>query len=73
MRIFPIALIVIGVLGVARYMGFIPAGMFPLIGPLLLIALGVALIVRGPRRCRGGHDHRAGPPGQVAQGRSGTE
>jgi hypothetical protein len=52
-RIFPIALIVIGSLGVAKYLGLIPAGMFHLIGPLLLIALGVALLFRRPRHCRG--------------------
>ena len=51
-RIFPIALIVIGSLGVARYLGLIPVGMFPLVGPILLIALGVALLFRRPRRCR---------------------
>ncbi len=51
MKIFPIALIVIGALGVARYLGLIPVGMFHLIGPVLLIALGVALFFRGPRRC----------------------
>jgi predicted exporter len=51
MRIFPIALIVIGSLGVAKYLGLIPVGMFHLIGPLLLIALGVALFFRRPRRC----------------------
>lgn len=53
MRIFPIALIVIGALGVAKYFGLIPIGMFHLVGPLLLIALGAALFLRGPRRCRG--------------------
>lgn len=53
MRLFPIALIVIGSLGLARHLGLIPIGMFHLIGPLLLIALGVALLVRRPRRCRG--------------------
>jgi predicted exporter len=53
MRIFPIALIVIGTLGVAKYFGLIPIGMFHLIGPLLLIALGVALFFRRSRRCRG--------------------
>jgi hypothetical protein len=53
MRIFPIALIVIGSLGVAKYLGLIPVGMLHLIGPLLLIALGVALFFRSPRRCRG--------------------
>jgi uncharacterized membrane protein len=52
-RIFPIALIVIGTLGVAKYLGLIPIGMFHLVGPLLLIALGVALFFRRPRRCRG--------------------
>ena len=52
MRIFPFALIVIGSLGVANYLGLIPVGMFHLIGPLLLIALGVALFFRRPRlRC----------------------
>jgi hypothetical protein len=52
-RIFPIALIVIGSLGVAKYLGLIPIGMFHLIGPLLLIALGVALMFRRSHRCRG--------------------
>ena len=52
MRIFPIALIVIGTLFLARHLGLIPIGMFHLIGPLLLIALGVALLFRRPRRCR---------------------
>src|SRR5947209_12469727 len=49
MRIFPIALIVIGALGVAKYLGLIPIGTFHLVGPLLLIALGVALLFRRPR------------------------
>lgn len=53
MRIFPIALIVIGSLGVAKHFGLIPVGMLHLVGPLLLIALGVALLMRRPRRCRG--------------------
>ncbi len=57
MRIFPIALIIVGVLGVARHLGLIPIGMFHLIGPILLIALGVALLFRRPRRC--GSDWRA--------------
>jgi len=54
MRIFPIALIIIGSLGLAKYFGLIPTGMFHVIGPLLLIALGVALLFRRPRYC-GGH------------------
>ena len=53
MRIFPLALIIIGSLGVAKYFGLIPIGMFHLIGPLLLIALGLALLFRRPGRCRG--------------------
>ena len=57
MRIFPTALIVIGLLGVAKVLGLIPVGMLPLVGPLLLIALGVALLFRRRRRC--GSDWRA--------------
>ena len=53
MRIFPIALIVIGSLGVAKYLGLIPVGAFHLIGPILLIALGLALLLRRPRYCCG--------------------
>ena len=52
MRIFPVALILIGSIGVAKYFGLIPIGMFHLIGPLLLIALGLALLLRRQRRCR---------------------
>jgi predicted exporter len=52
MRIFPIALVVLGSLGVARHFGLIPIGSFHLIGPMLLIALGIALLFRRPRRCR---------------------
>jgi uncharacterized membrane protein len=69
MRIFPIALIVIGSLGVAKHFGLIPIGMLHLIGPVLLIALGVALLLRSPRRCRsdwrarkGGAANSAPPP-----------
>jgi uncharacterized membrane protein YfcA len=60
MRIFAIALIVVGALGVAKVLGLIPIGMFHLIGPLLLIALGVALLFRRPRYCRGDRHTRAG-------------
>jgi len=70
MRIFPVALIVLGSLGVAKYLGLIPNGMFHLIGPILLIALGVALLFRRPRRCRaegrfnsgGGNNSAPQPP-----------
>ena len=60
MRIFPIALIVIGSLGIAKYLGLIPIGMLHLVGPLLLIALGVALLLRRPRRCRSDWRVRSG-------------
>ncbi len=50
MRIFPVALIVIGSLGLAKYFGLLPVGAFHVIGPLLLIALGVALLLRRSRR-----------------------
>ncbi len=60
MRIFPIALIVIGSLGVAKYLGLIPIAMFHLIGPLLLIALGVALFFRRPGRCSSDWRARSG-------------
>ena len=60
MRIFPIALIVIGSLGIAKYLGLIPIGMLHLVGPLLLIALGVALLFRRPRHCRGDWRARRG-------------
>lgn len=52
MRIFPVVLIVIGLVGMARYLGLIPVGMSHLVGPLLLIALGAALLFRRPRACR---------------------
>ena len=67
MRIFPLALIVIGLLGVAKYLGLIPIGMFHLIGPLLLIALGMALLFR-PRRCPGDwRAHRNGRSGSASR------
>ncbi|MEZ5606443.1 MAG: hypothetical protein R3E52_04810 [Burkholderiaceae bacterium] len=53
MRILPVAFIVIGALGVAKFYGLIPVGAFPLIGPLLLIALGVALLFRRSHHCHG--------------------
>lgn len=66
MRIFPIALIVIGSLGVANYLGLIPVGMFHLIGPILLIALGLALLLRAPRRCHGDRHSRGSGGGPAA-------
>ena len=60
MRIFPIALIVIGALGVAKHLDLIPVGMLHLIGPLLLIALGLALLFRHRRICGSGWRSREG-------------
>ncbi len=60
MRIFPVALIVVGSIGLAKHLGLIPPGMLHLLGPLLLIALGVALLFRRPRRCRGDWQARQG-------------
>lgn len=72
MRVFPAALIVIGLIGVARYLGLIPIGMSHLVGPFLLIALGVVLLFRRPRACRRNWRARSGyksapppPPGLV--------
>lgn len=71
MRVFPVALIVIGLLGVARYLGLIPIGMWHLVGPFLLMAFGMALLFRRPRGCRGnwrarGGDRSAPPPSGLA-------
>lgn len=60
MRILPVALIVVGLLCVAKYLGLIPIGMFHLIGPLLLIALGVALFFRPPCHRRSDWRTRSG-------------
>jgi len=49
MRIFPLALIVIGVVGLLRHYGLIDPAWVQLFWPLLLIGIGVALLARGPR------------------------
>jgi Domain of unknown function (DUF5668) len=49
MRIFPLALIGIGVFGVLEHFGLIDPAFVHLLWPLLLIAIGVALLARGPR------------------------
>jgi uncharacterized membrane protein len=49
MRIFPLVLIAIGVFGVLKHYGFIDPALMPLLWPLLLIAIGVAMLARGPR------------------------
>lgn len=49
MRIFPIVLIAIGVVGVLKHFGLIDPAFMHLLGPLLLIGVGVALLAAGPR------------------------
>ena len=49
MRIFPLALIAIGVFGVLKHFGLIDPAFVNLFWPLLLIGIGVAMLARGPR------------------------
>ena len=49
MRIFPLALIAIGVFGVLKHYGLIDPALVNLFWPLLLIGIGVAMLARGPR------------------------
>lgn len=49
MRIFPLALIAIGVFGVLKHYGLIDPAFLHLLWPLLLIGIGVAMLARGPR------------------------
>ena len=49
MRIFPLALIAIGVFGVLKHYGLIDAAFVNLFWPLLLVGVGVAMLVRGQR------------------------
>lgn len=49
MRIFPVALIAIGLFGVLKHYGLIDPAFLNLFWPLLLIGIGVAMLARGPR------------------------
>ena len=49
MRIFPLALIALGVFGVLKHYGLIDPAFVQLFWPLLLIGIGVAMLARGPR------------------------
>lgn len=49
MRIFPLILIAVGVFGLLKHYGLIDPASLHLFWPLLLIAVGVALLARGPR------------------------
>lgn len=50
MRIFPLALIAIGVFGLLKHFGLIDPAFLQLFWPLLLIGIGAAMLLRGPRR-----------------------
>lgn len=49
MRIFPLALIAVGVFGLLKHFGLIDPAFLHLFWPLLLIGIGAAMLVRGPR------------------------
>ena len=49
MRIFPLALIAIGVFGVLKHYGLIDPEYVNLLWPLLLIGIGAVMLARGPR------------------------
>ncbi|MBS0304872.1 MAG: hypothetical protein JSR43_05760 [Proteobacteria bacterium] len=49
MRIFPLVLIAVGTFGVLQHYGLVDPAFVHLFWPLLLIGIGVALLVRGPR------------------------
>ena len=49
MRIFPFALIALGVVGVLKHFGWIDPEFMRLFWPLLLIAVGLAMLIAGPR------------------------
>jgi hypothetical protein len=48
MRIFPLALIAMGIFGVLKHFGLIDPAWMNLFWPLLLIGIGVAMLARGP-------------------------
>jgi hypothetical protein len=49
MRIFPFALIAVGVFGLLKHLGLIDPAFLHLFWPLLLIGIGAAMLARGPR------------------------
>ena len=55
MRIFPLALIAVGVFGLLKHFGLIGSAWLHLFWPVLLIAIGLAMLARGPRWRTGGH------------------
>lgn len=61
MRIFPLALIAIGVFELLKHYGLVDPAFVHLLWPLLLIGVGVSMLARGPRWRAGMrermHDH----------------
>ncbi|MDP9043867.1 MAG: DUF5668 domain-containing protein [Pseudomonadota bacterium] len=49
MRIFPFFLIAIGVFGLLKHYGLVDAAFVQVLWPLVLIGIGAAMLVRGPR------------------------
>ena len=73
MRIFPALLIVIGLFGLGRYFGLIPHDAVHVLGPALLIAVGIALLFRRPRMgCRGWEGRREGAVVEASKGSTST-
>lgn len=60
MRIFPLALIAIGVIGVLKHFGLIDPEFMRLFWPLLLIAIGVVMLIAGPRWRAGARERMHG-------------
>jgi len=56
MRIVPLVLITVGVVALLRHYGVIDPAFFHLLWPILLIVIGAALLVRGPRWRADAHD-----------------
>jgi len=57
MRIFPLALIAIGVFGLLKHYGLIDPAFVQLFWPVLLIGIGVVMLARGRRWRADMHEH----------------
>lgn len=58
MRIFPLALIAVGVFGLLKHFGLIDPAFLHMAWPLLLIGIGVLMLARGPRWRADLREHR---------------
>ena len=59
MRIFPMALITVGVFGLLKHLGYIDPALMHLFWPLLLIGVGLVMLARGPHWRAGLHERMA--------------